>query len=541
MIIDLEISEHVPSSQGSVCIVGAGAAGISLAHELARLGVNVTLLESGGLRHEPSTQALYDGEVSGLRHLGIHAGRFRVMGGSTTRWGGEILELDAEDFEVRPWVPGSGWPFPKSELAAYYPRALALEGLSTAILDDASVWKNIAVPAPDFGENLEPFFSRFCSEPDFTRIFGERLSENPRITVCLHANVTEIVLNWKRDAIKSVKCRTMAGRQFTFSADSFVLCLGGIESARLLLQPLPDVDSAPWNSTGLVGKFFKDHVDATLMEVRPRSRRQLHQWFDNIYRGAFKYHPKIKLSAAQQKRGECLAIGAKFMFHSKREESRLEFCEAARNLRRGVVGSSELGRIVRQLPNADLLIKQAFRFKLQGRAFNPDEDGIFLRVHCEQEPESTSRIALTSDRDAVGMFRSQLDWRTSDLEIKTMRHFAKVVGEAFGRDFAEVKPFADLEQGGPELLGRFDDAYHHMGATRMAGSPREGVVDPDLRLFGVRNGYVCSSSVFPSVGFSNPTHTIVALAVRLAEHLVAEISAEADAVRISNGVEAERL
>jgi choline dehydrogenase-like flavoprotein len=541
MIIDLENSESAPSAQGSVCIVGAGAAGISLAFELARLGVSVTLLESGGLRHEPSTQALYDSEVSGLRHQGIHAGRFRVLGGSTTRWGGEILELDPEDFEVRQWVPGSGWPFPKSELTTYYRRALELEGLSTAILDDASVWKDLAVSAPAFGESLIPFFSRFCSEPDFTRIFGERLSENPRITIYLHANVTEIVLNWKRDAIESLKCRTVTGRQFTFSADSYVLCLGGIESARLLLQPLPEVVSAPWNSTCLVGKFFKDHIDATVMEVRPRSRRQLHQWFDNVYRGIFKYHPKLKLSVGEQKRHECLSIGAKFIFQSKREESRLEFCEAARNLRRGIVGSGELGHLVRQLPNADLLIRQVIRFKLQGRAFNPDEDGIFLRVHCEQEPESPSRITLTSDRDAVGMFRCQLDWRTSDLEIETMRRFTRIVGDVFSRDFAEVKPFPDLEQGGPELLARFDDAYHHMGTTRMASSPREGVVDPDLRLFGVRNGYVCSSSVFPSCGFSNPTHTIVALAIRLAEHLAAEISREPDAVRVSNGVEAERL
>ena len=165
------------------------------------------------------------------------------------------------------------------------------------------------------------------------------------------------------------------------------------------------------------------------------------------------------------------------------------------------------------------VLRQVFRYNVQGRAFNPDDDGIFLRVHCEQAPDTRSRITLTSDRDALGMLRCNLDWRVSDLEIATIRHFAATVGEAFGRNFADVRAFPDLENGGPGLLPRLDDSNHHMGATRMAISSDDGVVDPNLRLFGVRNGYVCSSSVFPSCGFSNPTHTLIALAVRLASHL----------------------
>jgi glycine/D-amino acid oxidase-like deaminating enzyme len=106
MIIDLEKTGTEPLSHASVCIVGAGAAGISLAVELAKLSVNVILLESGGLRQEPATQGLYESEVSGHRHDSIHTGRFRVFGGSTTQWRGQIRELDPEVFEVRSWIPG---------------------------------------------------------------------------------------------------------------------------------------------------------------------------------------------------------------------------------------------------------------------------------------------------------------------------------------------------------------------------------------------------------------------------------------------------
>ena len=520
MIVDLEKTEGEHPIHGNVCIVGAGAAGISLAVELARYGVNVTLLESGGLHPEPArTQALYDSELAGLRHNGIHTGRFRVLGGTTTRWGGQILELDPENFDVRPWIPGSGWPFSKSILAPCYSRAIELEGLSTALLHDAAVWKSLKVPEPVFGYSLRSFFTRWCPEPDFTRVFGTKLSENERIKIYLHANVCGIAMNETRDAIAGLRCRTLGGREFSVSASTYVFCLGGIETARLLLQPLDYETCGPWNASGLVGRFFQDHIDSTLIKVLPRNRRQLHRWFDNVYRGKFKYHPKLKLAASEQKRLGCLSIGATFVFQTKRAESLSEFREAAKKLRRGVLGAREAARLIRRLPDASLLVRQAIRLKLQGRAYNPDDEGIFLRVHCEQSPSTQSRITLTSDRDVLGMFRSRLDWRVGELEVATIRHFVATLGQAFKQDFADIEPFPDLERGGLALTSRFDDSNHHMGVTRMAVSSREGVVDPNLRLHGVRNTYVCSSSVFPSGGFSNPTHTLIALAVRLAGHL----------------------
>ena len=58
-----------------------------------------------------------------------------------------------------------------------------------------------------------------------------------------------------------------------------------------------------------------------------------------------------------------------------------------------------------------------------------------------------------------------------------------------------------------------------MGGMRMAVAPTDGVVTPDLLLHGTRNVYICSGAVFPTSGFSNPTHTVLALAMRLADRL----------------------
>jgi choline dehydrogenase-like flavoprotein len=73
-----------------------------------------------------------------------------------------------------------------------------------------------------------------------------------------------------------------------------------------------------------------------------------------------------------------------------------------------------------------------------------------------------------------------------------------------------------------ELVRYMDGpSRHHMGATRMAGSPRDGVVDEQCRVHGVDNLFVAGSSVFPTSGIANPTLTLLALTFRLGDHLTA--------------------
>ncbi len=145
--------------EADVCIVGAGAAGIVLAVELVRKGKRVLLLEGGGAEIEEAAQETYRSEVVGHPYSGVHLGRFRAKGGSTTMWGGQILELDEADFVERPWIPGSGWPFPKSVLAPYYERSLEMVGLRGVIRNDDAVWREIGEKPPQFEIFTALFFA----------------------------------------------------------------------------------------------------------------------------------------------------------------------------------------------------------------------------------------------------------------------------------------------------------------------------------------------------------------------------------------------
>ena len=520
MIRDLETDFESNSAPADVCIVGAGAAGIVLAIELAKSGKRVLLLESGGRGEEPATRDLYTSELAGLRHTGIHEGRHRVYGGSTTRWGGQVLELFEDDFARRPWIEGSGWPIAKQELTSYYSRALDLQGLHDVTRDDREAWREVGLDLPEFGPKLTPFFSRWCREPNFTRLHGAALTTAENIEVVLHANAVEILLADDGGTVRGLRCRTLSGREAVFTARQYVFCLGGIETARFLLQAHAE-GQAPWHRNEWLGRHFQDHLDVYCADLVDVQTERFHAYFDHVCRRGYRYEPRFRLTSDEQEKAGLLTVAGMVFFEDRPDSPRDGVWQTMKHLIRGrlrEVSARDVGTLAKHLP---LLARQMYRYQVQGRSFNPEGLVKFrLRVFCEQEPLGESRITLGTQKDALGHFRARLDWRISERELASVRRFVEVVRDSFAeRQLARVVPDPDLMDNPDVFRGKVMDSYHHMGGARMAASATQGVVDLDLKIHGTRNAYVCSSAVFPASGFSNPTHTLLALAVRLADHL----------------------
>ena len=151
VLVDLRSERELPADRldADVCIVGAGAAGITLARTLSRQGRRILLLEAGGRDYEPEIAALGAGENLGFPYYDIEDSRLRFFGGSTAVWGVRCVELDEIDFETREWVPQSGWPFAKRELASYYGSARRIVELA----DDAlgpGLWSRLGIEPPHF-------------------------------------------------------------------------------------------------------------------------------------------------------------------------------------------------------------------------------------------------------------------------------------------------------------------------------------------------------------------------------------------------------
>jgi len=188
----------------------------------------------------------------------------------------------------------------------------------------------------------------------------------------------------------------------------------------------------------------------------------------------------------------------------------------AKKLLSGRVGEINGAEAWELLRNGPLLARHGYRYTVKHRAYHAHKAPMQMRVHCEQEPCGDSRITLSDVRDELGLLRTRIRWRLSDRELRTIRCVGQVAQSALA-GVARVQAVEDLVDAG--LARRCEDSFHHMGGMRMGSTEHSGVVDPDLRLFGTTNAYVCSSAVFPCSGFSNPTHTLLALAMRLAERL----------------------
>ena len=505
MILDFETDELGESWNADVCVVGAGAAGLALAHELLRSGRRVMLLEGGGRsRWERTSQALNKTELRGHRYAGAHSGRFRTLGGSTSAWSGQVMELDDLDFEPRPWVPGSGWPIPKAELREAYRRAEALER-TDALPPNREVWRAHG-GKPDLGEDFSITLSRYCPEKKFVRVFSD-LFDDPRCLLVLHANAVELLASDNGRRIVGLRIRTLRGKETIVPVHRLALCLGGIETSRFLLNQR----FCPWNASGLVGRHFQDHIQCFAGEVR---KADLHapNWPFGPWRVGGSHLTKVRLAPAAQRRLRTLNVSGMIEL----EDGVYPAMRTGIKLLLGPASTITLGELARMAPFAPGAIWHHLRSKADPKFTLPWAQPR-LSVFCEQSPLSESRIELSQARDALGLRRARLSWTISDLELHTIRTYAKLAIEAFAAHGVEIVPHRDLMS--DRFADRCGDMFHHCGGTRMSSDPNEGVVDTDLRLHGLDNAYVCSSSVFPTSGFANPTHTIIALAARLAERL----------------------
>lgn len=509
MIVDFEKSDYATDEVFDVCIVGAGAAGLCLAYELLEEKGRVILVESGSLnRWERRSQALNRVYTSGFPFDGAHAGRFRGVGGTTSAWAGQIMEFDELDFDRRPWVPGSSWPIRKADLVRFYKRAAELEGISGVAQDDDAVWSELGIQAPKLGEDLKIGFSRFCPEPKFSRVFSSTINHR-RIVLLTHANACRLnFTNGDRSRVESISFRSLNGRESLALAKNFVLCLGGIESSRFLLNQT----YCPWDIAGLVGKNFQDHVRCHAGEVSLKSVCPT-KWFFGPRPLADRYTPKIKLSPSAQQRHKLLNVCGMIETH----DNSYRTMRTAVQVLLGPATSVTARQLVDMSLDAPAVVWQHLKSKL-APTHHSSRGKPFLIINCEQPPQSASTISLSNERDKVGLRRAHINWQVSDWEIRTIQTYVQLAVEFFNRTkLAEI--FPDKRLFTDEIREIIVDHFHHCSGTRMASSPDNGIVDPNLCLFGTNNAYVCSPSVFPCSGFGNPTHTLIALAVRLSQHL----------------------
>lgn len=523
MIRDLRMLAGGVDLAADVCLIGAGAAGVTLALELKDANVSVVLLESGGLNIERNTQDLNAGEVSGLDYKGLTQGRARVLGGATKLWYGQCIRLDQIDFEKRAWVRHSGWPIAASDLDGWYSRAENFFRIAGEAYDQ-QIYKRLGIEPPHWnGDRVRTHFTIYSPHLDFGTLHHAFLERASEIQVLLHANATEVETD-ATGAACAVRVRTLTGQTARVRARVVVLCAGGIENARLLLLSNSSAKQGLGNAQDLVGRFLQDHPNGHTATIATSDVRALNDLFALQYRGALRYFPKFPLGDDTQRREHALNCTSHLVFDYPEESGIAAIKDIYRAARRRTLPpnlTTQVGRALRHLPE---VVRGTSRRYFKGKSPLGNPSQIRLQCHTEQEPDPQSRITLSDSRDALGLPRAQVNWRVNQSERHTVSIMTKVMQTEFKRlGLGDVQPESWLTEPGNDWKSRLTDCFHHIGTTRMADAPASGVVDRNCQVFGVRNLFVAGSSVFPTSGYANPTLTIVALSMRLASHLKVQL------------------
>ncbi len=495
--------------ESDICVVGAGPAGLTLANQFVAGGFRVVVLESGGRRLDLEAQALSEGETFGDPYPSPSLSRQRRAGGTAHSWNtwlgsermAKYVPLDPIDFEEREWLPMSGWPFPRTDLDPYYQLAHTLCRLGPYTYR-ASDWAGRSQPALPIGqERIATGVYQLGSARAFTSVYLDDARQSSNVLLCLNTSVVEIVTDPSGENVTHLRARSLYGEELQVRARFFVLASGGIENARLLLLSNRTTKSGIGNRYDMVGRCFMDHPRLFTCALFPRDLEVFDRcgFYDVNRTPQGVYMGRLALVEETMRREHFMNVS--IALRPRPRPVRVPSAPWS-----PWHWTQPIGRDSQVEPTA-----LADRFGAH-RYFE-------LQVHLEQAPDPLNRVKLGSRRDAHGLSQVEIHWKWNDVDQRNLTRILALVAEEVAR--AGV---GRLEI--PTELRLDSNVYHHMGSTRMHRNPRLGVVDADARVHGTSNLFVAGSSVFPTSGSANPTLTIVALSLRLADHLKGLLGAE---------------
>ncbi len=520
MHTDIRTLDAGTTLEGDLCIVGAGAAGISMALEWIGSPRKVILLEGGGFDPEPAMQDLYRGENVGQPYYPLQAARLHYFGGTTGHWGGFCSPYEPLDFEKRPWVPHSGWPITRKDLDPFYARAQHLAELGPYEYD-ARYWEQhdpALVPLPLDPNLVWTKIWQFSPPTRFGAKYRDAIVGAPNVHLFTHANVCEVIANEALTAVDGLRARTLDGKEYRVRARSYVLACSTLQNARLLLASNRQATAGLGNTNDLVGRYFMEHLEMPGGELVVSKAQASRMKIYALDFGTTKARGEISLTPKTQQDHQIL--------------------NGTVSLTPGIPG--EHGKSTFQVFTPDVL-NAMDSWEKNGRhgpipipfpkgpppdSANADTPAFFhLFTRQEQAPNPDSRVTLSSEKDAMGVPRVKLDWRLGSLEKRSIRTFYEILGREVGRTETGRVQIQDWLLDGDASWPPFvSGGWHHMGTTRMHPDPKQGVVDVNCRVHGLGNLYVAGAAVFPTAGSANPTLTLISMSLRLSDHLKAALA-----------------
>ncbi|HAL81678.1 MAG TPA: hypothetical protein DCO83_05110 [Mucilaginibacter sp.] len=510
MHIDARNIENNTLIEGDICIIGAGAAGISLALEWINSGYKIILLEGGGFEYEAKMQDLYRGKTTGQRYYPLESARLHYFGGTTGHWAGFCSPLDPIDFKKRDWVPHSGWPLQRPDLDPFYARAQTNLDLGPYEYDAREYERHdkSLIPLPFDNGVVYNKMWQFSPPTRFGAKYKDTIVNASNIHLYTYANVTTITAKQNISSIEEVTVKNFAGKQHTVRAKYFVSACCAIQNARLLLASNQQAPKGLGNDNDLVGRYFMEHLEIKSAEIWFPEPDLLKLYMVDF--GKTKFRAELAISEQKQEELKILNGTASFtpLEVARKQPAFIDIWTADPKEREKNMADYD------KREKNDKHLKGFRNFEL------------FTRI--EQAPNPNSRVTLDTETDELGVPRAALHWELTSLEKRSIRTIYELIGQQSGiAGKGRVKLMDYLQDANDNSWPSFTGGgWHHMGTTRMSNDAKQGVVDANCKIHGIDNLFMAGSSCFVTAGSPNPTLTIVALTLRLSDHLKKRISAK---------------
>lgn len=451
-----------------VCVVGAGAAGITVARTLAAAGKSVVLCEGGGDEYTEESQDCYLGEVKGDPYFDLDVARLRYLGGSTNHWAGWCRTFDEIDFNRSDISEELVWPIRKTDLDRYFEEACD-------IVDILPVFND--TPANAFGVMGIGF--NFSPPTLFGEKYRDEIEASANIKLYLNANLVDVMVASNR--VRSAEFRSFETGTLTVRAKDFVFAMGGIENSRLLKWLHTLHGDTLYDGRLPVGQYWMEHPTFGLGDAIVETEISDQRFY--------------ALSEAAQVENGILSCGLLFEGFHRNQTTKL--------LKDLLCVAPKIGEKLMEMADHDLVC------------------GGKVRSAWEQLPSASNRVELANgETDIFGIPRPVLYWKKSPFDRRTVVKSLQVFNEwLLDTRLGRLKLYDWLVDNDDYPLDDVLGGHHHMGGTRMGSNPEVAVVDSDARVFGMENLYMAGSSVFTTSGHTNPTLPIVQFSLRLGYHL----------------------
>jgi len=534
----------VSSSEPSFdfCLVGTGPVGISFALELERLGRDVLVLESGDLE-AGSDDASRAEIVDPLRHAPMDIAVCRGLGGTSWTWGGRCVPYDAIDWVERDFVAESRWPIGPEVVTRFNTRAAEI----------LNCGDSFEIPHPSrlgYGLTADSV-ERWCRRSQLMRDYREHFIQSERIQISLNTTVTGMQLSPDGRHVESLTVSTPAGPA-QVKARRFVLAMGGVETTRLLLNVQQQWPQHFGGVDGPLGRYYMGHISGKIASIAFERPGDISEWdfkrdpkANAFYRRRFMLTPEAQIKhrvlntafwpdnpSFHDPAHRSAVLSAVFLALAFPPTGRRLLPEGIRLAHTGPRPYHLLPHLRNAVFDAPHAVADIYRILRDRFVRKPRKPGFLvwnkggqyaLNYHAEQIPSRDSRITLAPERDAFGLLRAKIDLRFADQDIQSVIDSHLVLDQALRLSaIGSLRFMYGKKEVRDRVYAQAADGYHQVGSTRMGANERTSVVDQDVRVHGLPNLFIASSSVFPSSGQANSTFLAVTFALRLAEHLVAQ-------------------